>query len=312
MFTTSKYILMFDLQLFADGSGAGAGTGVSGSAAGNDGDSGDLSDVQYGISFDTPADNETAATPATNEDTAEDFDSLIKGKFKEAYDSRVQDIVQNRVRNMNETNRILQSTADKYGKALPLIEAMAQRYNVADSNDIDAILAAFDEDSQLLEAEAEERGIPTDQLKRIKKMERENAVLKNKQLQADRERSAAQTVELWNAQAEEARKLYPELDLMTELQNQKFANKLRNGESVKEAYEAVHHDDIVQAAIAHAVREAEQKVARSVAAGAKRPSEGGNGSGVAAIHKTDVSSLTSNDMKEIYKRVMSGERISFG
>ena len=302
MLMTSNRVLL-NLQLFADGGDGGAGAGVSGSAAGNDGDSGDLSNVQYGIGFGAAAEEESAKPD--EEAAAEDFDSLIKGRYKADYDARVQDIVQKRVRGM-------QGTVDAYNKVTPLIEAMAQRYGIQDTSDLDAIIAAFDEDTSLLEAEAEEKNIPVEQLKSMKKLERENAVLRNKQLQADRDRAAQQTVQLWEQQAEEARKIYPELDLNVEIRNPEFANLLRNNVSVKAAYQVIHGDDIMAAGMQYATRQAEQKVARSVAAGAKRPAEGGNGSGVAAIHKTDVSALTKNDMKEIYSRVMRGERISFG
>lgn len=300
---TSDDILL-NLQLFADGGDGGAGMGVSGSAAGNDGDSGDLSNVQYGVSFDTSTE-ETPAEPATDDGAAETFDSLIKGKYKADYDQRVQDIVQKRVRGM-------QGTVDAYNRATPLIEALAQRYGITDSTNIDAILAAFDEDTQLLEAEADEKNIPVEQLKLQKKLERENAVLKNRQLQADRDRAMNETLAVWNQQAEEARKLYPDLDLDKEIQNPQFKTLLLNNVDVKAAYQVVHNDEIMAAGMSYATKQAAEKVARSVAAGAKRPAEGGNGSGVAAIHKTDVSSLTKKDIQEISRRVLGGERISFG
>lgn len=302
---TISTILMTDLQLFADGGDGGSGMGVSGSAAGsNESSSTDLSDVKYGIDLDSEAAQESAKPEAGSEE-AESFDSLIKGRYKADYDSHVQEIVRSRVKNM-------QGTVDAYEKATPLIEAMAQRYGIADSSNIDAILAAFDEDAELLEAEAETRNIPVDQLKAMKKLERENAVLRNRQQAAERERATNATVQVWQQQAEEARRTYPDLNLDVEIQNPKFRSLLQSDIDVKTAYQVVHADDIMMHGMEYATKQAAEKVARSVAAGAKRPSEGGNGSGVAAIHKTDVSSLTKNDMKEVYRRVARGERVSFG
>lgn len=300
---TSNEILL-ELQLFADGAAAGAGMGVSGSAAGSQGDSGDLSNVQYGISYEDDSADDTPAEPAAD-DSTDDFDSLIKGKYKEAYDSRVQDIVQRRVRGM-------QGTVDAYNRAMPLIEAMAQKYGIDDPNNIDAIVDALDADDKMLEEEAEALNMPTEQLRNMRKLERENKAFRNRERQAELNRQADEQAAQWEQQAAAARSLYPALDMQAELQNPKFATFLRNGLDVQTAYEIIHKDEIMTAGMQYATKQAAEKVARSVAAGAKRPSEGGNGAGVAAIHKTDPTSLTRNDMKEIYRRVARGERVSFG
>lgn len=303
MFNTSDSdILRINLQLFADGAGGGAGTGVGGPAAGAEGDGGDGSStaaVKYGIDFDAPATEEPATVPAEEE---ESFDSLIKGRYKSDFDSRVQDIVQKRVRNY-------QQIADSYTKSQPLIDAMAQRYGIEDASNIDAILAAFDEDSQLLEAEADELGIPVAQLK----LERENKRLKSQQARSAAEKRQAQFYSMWNQQAEDARQLYPGLDLQVEVQNPRFRALLQADVDVKTAYQVVHQDEILASGMQYATKQAAQKVARSVAAGAKRPSDGGASSAAAIVHKNDVTKLSPNDLKEIYNRVvMRGERISFG
>lgn len=298
----TSYIRVLSLQLFADGSAGGTGTGANSSAAGNDGDSGDLSNVRYGIDLNAP--QEESAEPATEKQEAETFDSLIKGKYKADYDRNVQDIVQRRVRGM-------QATVAAHEKAQPLIDALAQRYGM-DSSDIDGILKAFDEDDQMIESQAEARNMPTDEYRKVLKMERENKAFKREHDDAERQRAADQIYNTWMQQAEEARKVYPSLDLRTEMQNPEFANLIRNNVSVKAAYQVIHGDEIMAAGMQYATQQAQEKVARSVAAGAKRPVEGGNGSGAAAVYKSDVSSLTSKDFKEIQRRVSRGEKISFG
>ena len=301
----SNETLMLNLQLFADGSDGGNGTGVNGSAAESHGDT-DLSNVKYGIDYSEEAEETPAQeAPAQESDLESEYDELVKGKYKDVHNRRMQDTVQKRVKN-------LQGIAEKYNLAVPVLEGLAQKYGLQNADDIAAIAAAFDDDNQMLEHEADERGITVDQLKSIKKVERENKILKAKQSAIEQEKATNAMIKQWEAQAEEAKKLYPGLDLREELQNQEFAGYLANGWTVEKAYKVVHMDDILASGMQYATQQGAQKVARSVAAGAKRPSEGGNGAGVASLHKTDVSSLTAKDLKEIQRRVQHGERISFG
>ena len=50
----------------------------------------------------------------------EDFEKLIKGPYKQAYDARVKSILQQRLKNSRET-------AEKYAAAQPVLELMRQR-----------------------------------------------------------------------------------------------------------------------------------------------------------------------------------------
>lgn len=303
MMMTSNEILLA-LQLFAGGGAAQAGAGVSGSAAGNQGDSDSLSNAREGIDCgnhpeDAPAD------PAGADDHAGDFDALIKGRYKADYDRNVQQIVTRRVKGM-------QGTVDAYNKALPLIEAMARKYGIDDPGNMDAIRAAMDADSRMPGKEAGAQNLSAEKPAEMSGPERENETFGGEEREAQRNRLANAQVAQWEQQAAAARRVYPALDMQVELRSHRFADFLRSGLDVQTAYEIMHKDEILAAGMQYAARQAAEKVAQSVAAGAKRPSEGGSGAGVAAIHKTDPAALTRNDMKEIYRRVASGERVSFG
>lgn len=110
----------------------------------------------------------------------------------------------------------------------------------------------------------------------------------------------------WEAQAEAARGMYPELDLARELKGERFRSLLLGGVDVRTAYESAHRDRILPALM----HQAEQRIADSVAANGRRPPEGSTMA--AAAVKSSVASLSRKDMAEIERRVRSGERISFG
>ena len=72
------------------------------------------------------------------------------------------------------------------------------------------------------------------------------------------------------------------------------------------------NDDIMAQNMARAAQEAERKLSASVAAGARRPAEGGTGNGAAVTTKVDVSKMSRSEFMSYMDKVMRGERISFG
>ena len=113
-------------------------------------------------------------------------------------------------------------------------------------------------------------------------------------------------------QAESAKAVYPTFDLETEMDNPQFVNLLRNNIDVRTAYEVLHKDEIIPAAMQFAAKTVEQKIAKNIATNGARPNENGMSSQSAAVVKSDVSKLTKYDIDEVARRVARGERVSFG
>ena len=110
------------------------------------------------------------------------------------------------------------------------------------------------------------------------------------------------------AGAEEAKTAYPSFDLEAECRDRTFRNLIAAGLSVKSAYEALHHGEIVAGAMQYAadrVYEAAQYSAPP------RPVENGTTRGMAADLKRDVSKLGASEIKDILRRVEKGEKIKF-
>ena len=299
---------LINLQLFAEGSGTGDGgaAGVTGEAAVPQGKGvkNPLADVKYGIQPDAQAtavqDTETVETPV---DRNAEFKKLIKGEYKEQYDAEVQDIVQKRLKSTKET-------VDKYNALAPTLEILSKKYGV-DVNDINALTTAIEDDDSYFEEEALEKGITVQQLKEIRKMEKENAELKRQMHEQEAQKNASEQYSAWMEQAEKAKQVYPSFDLSAELQNPRFLDLLRSNVDVRTAYEVLHKDEIIPAAMQFAVQKAEQKLTNKIIANGARPTENGINSQSAAQVKSDVSQLTKEDRREIIRRVAGGAKIRF-
>ena len=311
-----NFIPMFNLQLFADGGAAGAGAdggtaqgqGVTAGAAsqqtkGVKGNS--LAYVKYGVQ---PEESAPAAkvqeTIEAQPDLNAEFEKLIKGQYKEQYDSRVQDTIQKRLKGTKET-------VDKYNSLTPTLEILANKYGV-DATDIEALNKAIQEDDTFFEEAALNRGMSVKDYKAIMKMERENAELKRQMQEQQTKEKADQLYSQWMQQEKATKQVYPSFDMKTEMQNPEFVKLLRSNVDVRTAYEVMHKDDIISGAMQFTAKTVESKIAKKIAANGARPAENGMSSQASSLVKSDVSQLTKMDIAEISRRVARGEKISFG
>ena len=312
----NHYIPVWSLQLLADGGSAGAGSdggtaqgqGVTAGAASQQNmgaKSNSLADVKYGVQ---PEESAPAAevhqTEEVQPDLNAEFEKLIKGQFKEQYDSRVQDTIQKRLKGSKEI-------ADKYNALVPTLEILASKYGV-DATDIEALNKAIQDDDAFFEDEALQRGITVQQLKQIRSMERENADLKRQMQERQTRENADRLYAQWLQQEQETKNVYPSFDMKKEMENPEFVNLLKSNVNVKTAYEVLHKDDIISGAMQYTAKTVESKIAKKIAANGARPSENGMSSQASSLVKSDVSQLTKMDIAEVSRRVARGEKISFG
>ena len=305
----NSFIPMLSLQLFAEGAGAGDGGtaqgqgATAGVASQQKGANNPLADVKYGIQEDAASVAGVQNNPTAVADRNAEFERLIKGEYKDLYDAKMQDTIQKRLKSSKET-------VDKYNALTPTIEMLAKKYGV-DIGDIESLNKAIQEDDSYYEEEALEKGISVQQLKEIRKMERENAALKAQMEEAQRQENGKKLYATWMQQAEEAKQIYPSFDIRTEMANPKFVDLLRSNIDVRTAYEVLHKDDIIRGAMQFTAQTVESKIAKKVASNGARPAENGMSSQSAAVVKSDVSQLSKADRAEIIRRVQRGEKIRF-
>ena len=142
-------------------------------------------------------------------------------------------------------------------------------------------------------------------------MERENADLKRQMQERETQENANRLYAAWMQQADDMKGVYPSFDLEAEMQNQRFIDLLRSNIDVRTAYEVLHKDEIIPAAMQFTAQKVEQQLTNKIIANGSRPVENGIKSQSAAQIKSDVSQLTKADREEINRRVARGEKIRF-
>lgn len=305
----------FDIQLFgegAEGGDGGTGAGTAGAEPAGQTEAAlaqprkgvkdnPLANVKYGLQDEAPAAGEPEPVAETDRNAA--FEALIKGEYKDLYDARVRETIRSRLKGNEET-------VNKYNQLAPVLDLLAGKYGV-DASDISALSKAIEDDESFYEEEAMTHGMTVQQVKEMRKMQRENKELKAQMEQAQARQQADALYAGWMQQAEGVKQVYPSFDLAAELQNEQFRALLRSNVPVQTAFEVVHKDEILPAAMQFTAQQVTRKVANSVRAGQKRPAEGAMKGQSTSITKSDVSQLTKADREEIARRVARGEKIRF-
>ena len=290
-------MLALDLQLFAEGGGAEGGAAATGeSATPNSGVNAGGEIVLPGKVQDADAQQNTA----DGNDRVAQFKALIEGEYKDLYDQNVKNILQKRLKNSKQYE-------EKYNAMQPMLEMLSGKYGV-DVADIDSLKKAIEDDDSFYEEEAAEKGLTVEQLKNIRKMERENANLKRQMEEQSIQNKANQLYASWLDQANSLKSIYPSFNLEAELQNPRFVDLLKSNIDVRTAYEVIHKDDIIRGAMQFTANTVEQKLTNKIRSG-NRPAENGLNSQSPAVVKTDVSKMTKSEREELIERARRGERI---
>lgn len=294
------------LCLFDGGGDGGGGDAAGGSQAeapvytpSRSRSGGDLANVQYGLQ-----DGADAALKAVTENDRTEQWKSTRQQFKAEFDADVQRIIDKRFAQAKSDREQLDAVS-------PVIDLLLERYGVEGGN-IDALLAAIDEDDGYWQDAADEAGMTVEQYKQMKKWEKENAEMRA-QLKAQRDAEAQnQTLQRWFQEAEALKQVYPNFDINFEADNNpEFLSLLEKGVPMQHAFELCHLDEIKQGVAASTARAAQRQITANIRARGSRPAEAGANPGAPFTVKSDVTKLSKKDRAEIAKRVLGGERIVF-
>lgn len=329
-------LLGINLSLFDGGAGTGAAAGAAeggGQAAAETSTqgetkaspestrrgkkSGELSNVVYGKQ---PQAQSTAAQdaaqqsektdsaagseqekPASAEDKRKAFRDLVNGEYKDIYTEETQRIIDRR---FAESKNLEQQLSQNQ----PIIEALMQRYKIADG-DVTKLAQAVENDDAYWSEAAEEAGMDVEQYKRLQKLQRENAALLRMQEQQKQKNFLQQQLQKWQGEADEVATQYEDFDFNTELRNPQFLSLLKSGVPVKHAYEVVHMDDIKQRVARSTAQQTQKQVVDDIRAKGSRPAENGTTSQSTFTIKSDPSKWSKKDRAEVARRVARGEKI---
>ena len=140
--------------------------------------------------------------------------------------------------------------------------------------------------------------------------ETERALLAAQQAQQQAAQRAAMVQRL-EAEEAQVKEVYPTFDLEKEAGNPEFAALLKRGVSMKQAFEVLHMDELMQGAMQYTAAKVQQTTARNIQARQARPDEGAAAKAAPVTAKTDVNKLTKADREKIAQEVMRGKIITF-
>lgn len=298
-----SYTNLFDLQFFGEEGAAAGGDISTGDAATTAGNAG-----TEGVATGGTAEQSATATGESQEPAEETWESLISGKYKKEYGKAVQNAVNKRFKTQSAQHTLLD----------PVVRGLAKKYGISPNADgsipLEALNRAYLDDNEQYEQEAFKKGMPVEELKQMKALERENAALRQRQSQEENNR-------YWAAMEEQARQLqseFPGLDFATEMENPEFGHQLAffkgsdPAHAVEKAYKAVHMDEIMSGAMQYAVQRTNSQISRAIQSGSKRPAENGmQGQGAGRSSSIDPSKLTAEQRADYIRRAQRGERITF-
>lgn len=312
------------LQLFAEGGdGAAEGTGEAAAEekavsapAQSKGREAAAAEVDEMLSPAEEPDAEEDAAEGEEQDGAADksstdpeahrkaFGELMRGEYNREFGEMI----------VQATQKAYDSILNEQGPVGRILNALGQKYGTA-PGDYEALAVAVEggvvKDDAYYEDMAMKKGISVQLAKEMDALESENA----KHRAAEQQRAEAAKMEAiqqeWDAAAERIRAEDPGFDIKTALADPDFAQMLKLGVKMEDAYKARYFDDIMARRTTQTAKTVEKGVEARIRQRGARPSENGTNPGGAAVLKTDVSKLTPQQCEELERRAMRGQIITF-
>lgn len=247
--------------------------------------------------------NSEGAEENLETDPEKEFEELIKGKYKGAFQKRTQGIINERFKTNKETE-------GKLSLAMSALAPLFDRYGI-EQGDLESLENAIKSDAGIFAKKALEKGIGSEEYRDAFNADRDREQQAEKEDFEKRQQAAREKYEDWKRQEADIRKTYPSFNLENAFGNEEFRNMAMSGASLMNAYRASHFDEITAGLVAAATKRAAKNAVDSMQVNVRRPKEGGMSSSGGAVTKKDVNSLTGNDINEILKQVGRGEKITF-
>ena len=227
------------------------------------------------------------------------WEQAINGEFKELYGQGVQKAVMARVKNLKAAEQQLQGYQ-------PIVDALMKKTGAADLEELTEIVV---NDQELLAQEAEEHGMTEEAWKQFRDLQTENQQYKAAEQAANQQRWQQEILR----QEAEMQKIYPQFSLTEEMQNEEFRGFIAKGLSVKQAFNAIHADEIQAQAMNYGMERARQQMGQTIAAQRSRPTEGAaNGKNPAAAEpKLNPANLTRKERERFKQMARRGVPVSF-
>ena len=301
-----------NLQLFADG--GDGGDGGSTAPAGETGveNSGDAipafipekakkyyqkameKNVARPTTNDTPS---TTAQPTNEPSTAEklSYEDLIKSDdYKEEHKAYMTKAIGDRLKKYK-------GIEESLGKHKELLDIVANKYGVSpdDENFLDVLHQKIDADDSYYEQYAMEHDISTAEARRLVTMERKVAQIDAQKAEMEKQEQMRQQLLVLRQNAERTKARFPQFDLETEMQDERFRKlcAVNNGDTTA-AYMACHWNEVIPAQVQMASRQIQAQTAQAVASNMARPIENGLSSSAPSVVQQDFSKMNLQQLRQ--------------
>lgn len=244
----------------------------------------------------TPKATEKAQT--TDESSATEkpsYADLIKSDdYKEEHKAYMDKTIGDRLKkykgveeNLSKHKAILDVVASKYG------------VNPDDENFLEVLQQKVDEDDSYYENYAMEHDISAPEARRIVTMERKAAQFDAQKAEMEKQEQMRQQIMLLRQNAEKTKSQFPQFDLDTEMQDERFRRlcAVNNGDTTA-AYMACHWNEILPATVQMASQKIQSQTAQAVAANKARPIENGISSSAPSVVQQDFRNMNLQQLRQ--------------
>ena len=225
------------------------------------------------------------------------------------YNKQMQEVVRSRLKSAK-------GAEENLAKLTPALELLARKHNLDPNNmDYEALAKAIGDDNEYYEQKALEMGVPVETAKQVDQQERDLARQKRENERTIEEQKIRNHFVSLEQQSEAMKKVFPNFDLRTELQNPAFARMTSPnvGISVEDAYYAIHRNEIQTAAMQVTAQKTAQKISNAIQAGSRRPVEAGTSSQAPSVTTFDYSKASQAQRdafkKDLRERMARGEKV---
>ena len=182
-----------------------------------------------------------------------------------------------------------------------LLDIVANKYGVNRDSEtyLQELAEKIEADDSYYENYAVEHDISPEEARRIVTMERKAAQYDAEQEAKAKQEQARQQIMTLRKNAESTKKQFPNFDLDSEMQNEKFRRlcAVNNGDTTA-AYMACHWNEIIPATVQMASQQIQAQTAQAVASNKARPIENGISSTAPSVVQQDFRNMSLADLRK--------------
>lgn len=301
--------LLLNLQLFGEGGDGGDGGSANSVGEGVGEDSGEKIPASipekakkyYQKAMEkTPksASKTSDATQTTNEPSTTEklsYADLIKSdEYKEEHKAYMDKTIGDRFKKYKGMEETL-------GKHKALLDTVANKYGVNpdDENFLEVLTEKIEADDSYYENYAMEHDISTEEARRIVTMERKAAQYDAEKEERAKQERMQQHIMLLRQNAEKTKAQFPEFDLETMWQDEKFRRicAATNGDTTA-AYMSCNYGQLISKQVQMASRQIQAQTAQAVASNKARPIENGLSSSAPSVVQNDFRNMNLQQLRQ--------------